>query len=270
MGQHVRDTDWSITPLGDYASWPQSLRSALSLVLNTKGIAALCWGPRQWLLYNDAYGAALGDRHPWTFGRPMPEALPDLAAVLGPPVDEVLATGQGFTIENVSMAIRRHGRDEETVWTYNFSPVQGDQGGFAGVLLLANEMTERRATERRLQDSQDRFVALVKASSEALYAMSPDWGEMRQLTGGGFLADTATSNPNWLADYILPEDQAAVGGAIAEAIRTRNPFRFEHRVRRADGSLGWTASRAVPLLDAEGTVTEWFGAASDITERVRA
>lgn len=64
MGDLVRDTDWSSTALGDYRSWPASLRSALSLVLNTKGIAALYWGPQQWLLYNDAYGLALGDRHP--------------------------------------------------------------------------------------------------------------------------------------------------------------------------------------------------------------
>ena len=112
MGRHVRDVDWSATPLGDYASWPQSLRSALSLILNTKGIAALYWGPQQWLLYNDAYGAVLGERHPWAFGRPMPEALPDLAPVLGPQLAKVLATGEGFATENLSMIMRRNSRDE--------------------------------------------------------------------------------------------------------------------------------------------------------------
>jgi hypothetical protein len=84
MGRRVRDTDWSTTPLGAFSSWPQSLRSALSLVLNTKGVAALYWGPDQWLLYNDAYGQALGDRHPEAFGRPMPEVLIDIAPVLSP------------------------------------------------------------------------------------------------------------------------------------------------------------------------------------------
>ncbi|WP_342214390.1 PAS domain-containing sensor histidine kinase [Pseudomonas sp. CFBP 8758] len=55
----MRDTDWSSTALADYRSWPASLRTSLSLVLNTKGIAALYWGPQQWLLYNDAYGLSL-------------------------------------------------------------------------------------------------------------------------------------------------------------------------------------------------------------------
>ena len=53
-GDIVRTTDWSATPLGDYACWPQSLRSSLSLVRNASGIAALYWGPEQRLLYNDA------------------------------------------------------------------------------------------------------------------------------------------------------------------------------------------------------------------------
>lgn len=58
--------------------------------------------------------------------------------------------------------------------------------------------------------------------------------------------------------------------AIHEAIRTKSIFELEHRVRRVDGTLGWTFSRAVPLLDAKGEIVEWFGAASDVTERKQA
>ncbi|MBD8604918.1 hypothetical protein IFT80_19955 [Pseudomonas sp. CFBP 8771] len=65
MRDVVHDMDWSRTALGDYCSWSASLRTSLSLVLNTKGIAALYWGPQQWLLYNDAYGLSLFERiHP--------------------------------------------------------------------------------------------------------------------------------------------------------------------------------------------------------------
>ena len=156
MGQRVRETDWSQTPLGDFQTWPQSLRLSLSLVLNAKGIAALYWGPEQWLLYNDAYGEALGDRHPWAFGRPMTEVLTDIAPVLGPQVAGVLATGEGFAIENLPMVMRRHGRDEDTVWSYGFSPVQGETGDFAGVLLIATEMTQQVHAERKSRASEAR------------------------------------------------------------------------------------------------------------------
>lgn len=57
---------------------------------------------------------------------------------------------------------------------------------------------------------------------------------------------------------------------IGEAIRTKSPFKLEHRVRRADGTLGWTSSRAIPLLDTTGDIVEWFGTASDITPRKEA
>jgi PAS domain S-box-containing protein len=172
-GEIVRQTDWSVTPLGDYATWPQSLRSTLSLVLNSKNIAALYWGPEQWLLYNDAYSHALGDRHPWAFGRPFKEALSDIAPVLGPQVEQVLATGQGFALENVGMTMHRYGKKEATYWTYSFSPIQGEEGGFAGVLLFANETTKQikaekiasqaRQRHQRSLDNMPGFTAIVKS-----------------------------------------------------------------------------------------------------------
>ena len=57
---------------------------------------------------------------------------------------------------------------------------------------------------------------------------------------------------------------------VDEAMRNKSIFELEHRVLRVDGSLGWTFSRAIPIRNAEGEVIEWFGAASDITERKRA
>ena len=149
------------------------------------------------------------------------------------------------------------------------SPRHFDKNDVSFLQTYANLLAAAVDRLRGLQETR-RAAALVQATSEALYSMSPDWSEMRRLNGGGFLADTEKANPNWLEDYIHPDDQREVTDAIAEAMRNKSPFRFEHRVRLADGSLGWTASRAVPLLDVKGNVTGWFGAASDITERVRA
>jgi PAS domain S-box-containing protein len=128
-----------------------------------------------------------------------------------------------------------------------------------------NEQVAR--TLEQLRVSESRFEALVSSSSEVLYRMSPDWSEMRQLTGGGFLADTEKPNLNWLQEYIHPDDQSHVTAVINEAIHTRSPFKLEHRVVRADGTPGWTLSRAVPLIGAAGEIIEWFGAANDITGR---
>lgn len=111
----------------------------------------------------------------------------------------------------------------------------------------------------------ERLGAYFSASSDVRYRMSPDWSEMRELVGRDFLADTAKTTDRWLVDYLHPADQPHVREAIDEAIRTRSVFELEHRVRRADGSWGWTLSRAVPILDEAGGIVEWFGAASDVT-----
>ncbi len=140
-------------------------------------------------------------------------------------------------------------------------------GGRELILALVQDITERKKAEQKLLDSEKRFRLLTTASSEVLYRMSPDWSEMRQLHSRGFLTNTERANPNWLQEYIYPEDQSHVTSCINEAIRTKSVFELEHRVRRLDGSVGWTFSRAIPLTDKTGEIVEWFGAASDITDR---
>ncbi len=129
------------------------------------------------------------------------------------------------------------------------------------------DVNEHKRVEQDLRESEKRFRALVTASSEILFRMSSDWGEMLQLYSQDFLAPTIEPDREWLLKYIPPEDQHEVTAAIDDAIRRKIVFELEHRVRRADGTLGWTSSRAVPMLDENGEILEWFGAASDITER---
>lgn len=93
---------------------------------------------------------------------------------------------------------------------------------------------------------------------------------MLELEGQGFIADMQTPSRSWLEEYIYSDDRPQVMAAIKQAIAKKMIFELEHRVRRVDGSLGWTLSRAVPLFDADGEIVEWFGAATDITERVQA
>lgn len=117
------------------------------------------------------------------------------------------------------------------------------------------------------REGEARFRAYVEATNDVVYRMSPDWREMRQLQGRNFIPDEAGPNHAWLDKYIRPEDQPHVVAAIERAVQTRSPFELEHPVIRVDGTIGWTFSRAAPLFDEAGNITEWFGTASDITER---
>lgn len=122
-------------------------------------------------------------------------------------------------------------------------------------------------TNKGLSESEERYRALVTATSDVVYRMSPDWSVMRQLEGGGFLSDTGKPISDWMEKYIHPLDRKQVQETVTKAIQEKIIFQLEHRVLLADGSMGWTSSRAVPIMDEKGEITEWFGAASDITAR---
>jgi PAS domain S-box-containing protein len=145
-----------------------------------------------------------------------------------------------------------------------------DADGKKTVLEANRDITERKRAEEELLESEERFRALVTASSDVVYRMNADWTEMRQLRGRNFIKDTEEPNRHWLQEYIHPDDQSRVTAVINEAIRTKSIFELEHRVLRVGGALGWTFSRAIPRLDAKGEIVEWFGAASDITARKQA
>ena len=136
--------------------------------------------------------------------------------------------------------------------------------------VLFTNITQRKRSEEALRKSEEKYRLLGIASSDVIYTMSPDWTQMHQLLGKTFLADANDLNASWLEIYIPPEDQFQVWQVIQEAIRTKSPFELEHHVRRADGTIGWTFSRAIPVLDEQGAIQEWLGAASDITARRQA
>ncbi|WP_436344664.1 ATP-binding protein [Natronorubrum sp. FCH18a] len=178
-------------------------------------------------------------------------------------IDQVLETKEPIRGE----VAFQHAERGRRIYDYIFAPVLNDEGEVEAVAGTTRDITERKEAEEALQESEERFRALVAASSDVVYRMSPDWSEMHHLEGKEFIADTRESTSDWLDRYIHPDDQERVTEAIDEAIRTKSIFELEHQVEQVDGSLGWTFSRAVPMLDEDGDIVEWIGMASDITER---
>ena len=161
-------------------------------------------------------------------------------------------------------------RDEPKWWDVTVSPIRGTEGKVERLLAVSRDVTQRKLDEKILRQSEERFRAMAMASSDLMCRMSPDWREMLQVYDKNLIVDTTLINSNWLEIYVHRDDHPRMLALVGEAIRTKSLFEMEHRVRRADGSWGWMLSRAVPLLDADGEIVEWFGTGSDVTEHKRA
>ena len=134
MGALMRSYDWSKTPLGAVEQWPQSLRSTLSICLNSRFPMAIYWGPDCWLLYNDAWRPIVGNKHPWSLGRPADEVWPEIWDDISPDFAKVFATGEGVFYSDTLLVMHRFGYDEECFFDYTFNPIQGEGGKIDGIL----------------------------------------------------------------------------------------------------------------------------------------
>ncbi|NGM33806.1 PAS domain-containing protein [Methylobacterium sp. DB0501] len=175
----------------------------------------------------------------------------------------------------IEIELLNHKKNGERFWNrLLISPVFDEDGAltyfFASQFDVTLEREHLHNLGEALRRREQMLDALVRSSSEVRYRISADWSRLYQLSGGNFLADTTSASSDWIETYIPAEDRPALRAEIERAIRTKTSYSLEHRVHLADGSVGWASSRAVPVLDGEGRITEWYGAATDITERKRA
>src|SRR6266496_3150230 len=209
------------------------------------------------------------------FGYTAEEAIGKRITLIIPPdrqaeENEILRrVGSGERVDHFeTVRMRKDGTTFDVSVTV--SPLRDSAGTVIGASKVARDISKQKRAEEELRESEERLRALVNASSYVVYRMSPDWSTVRQLDDQGFISATESSTKDWFQKYIHPDDHAKVQEAIENAIRTKSRFELEHRVQRPDGSIGWTLSRAVPRLNEKGEIIEWFGAASDLTQRKQA
>ena len=151
MARLIESFDWSRSPLGPSAQWPQSLKTALNICLRSRFQLAIFWGPKLVFLYNDAERAVIGSLHPYALGKPAPEVLVDMWETVGPMLHQVRNSGEATWSVDQPLMIDRYGLVEEAFFTWSYSPIPDDQGDIGGVLLVTAETTQRVLAERRLR-----------------------------------------------------------------------------------------------------------------------
>ena len=166
MGALMRALDWAKTPLGPISEWPQSLKTALSICLESRFPIVMYWGPEYVVLYNDAYRTILGSKHPWALGQRCRDCWGEIWDTIGPMLDNVVRTGEATWSNDLLLQLERHGYPEECYFSFSFSPVRVETGTIGGVFTAVLETTEEVIGERRLRTLRDLAARGADARSE--------------------------------------------------------------------------------------------------------
>ncbi|WP_298923286.1 PAS domain-containing protein [uncultured Ramlibacter sp.] len=277
MGALMRIRDWRLSPIGEPRNWPQSLKTAVRLLLSSGHPMFIWWGPRLVQFYNDAYRLSIGpERHPGALGQEGRACWDEIWHIIGPQIEQVMS-GRGSTWhENALVPITRNGRREDVYWTYSYSPIDDPLAptGVGGVLVVCTETTQTVQASRRL--------ALEREQLAQLFEQAPSF--MAMLRGPEHRFDLA--NPAYLQ---LVGNRQVVGKTVAEVLPEASEQGYValldevYRSGKAytttgskfllqQGAGGPTVERSLdfvyqPIKDSQGQVTGIFVDGVDVTDR---
>jgi PAS domain S-box-containing protein len=169
IGALMRAKSWTDTRLGAPETWPEALKTAVSICLNSRFPISLWWGPELVMFYNDAWRPILGKtKHPAGLGRPGIESWPEIWDTIGPQFTSVLTRGEATWSDDLLLVLERNNYREEGYFTYSYSPIKHSDGSIGGVFSAITETTERVLGERRLRILRE--LAAQTAESKSVQA----------------------------------------------------------------------------------------------------
>ena len=166
MAMLMRSHDWSLSALGAVETWPQSLKTAIRIILGSRYPMFVWWGQQMTKFYNDAYIPILGKRHPQALGQPASRVWAEIWDTLGPQAEAVLNQGQSTWNQELLLVMERNGYTEETYFTFSYSPEANDDGPVGGVFCACSEDTQRVLSDRRLATLRELAAETVTAKTQ--------------------------------------------------------------------------------------------------------
>ncbi|OAQ38754.1 hypothetical protein A5893_11945 [Pedobacter psychrophilus] len=170
MGKLIRERDWSQTPIGKPETWPQSLRTTLSIVLSSKFPGFIFWGKDLLGFYNDAFRPSLGNegKHPHILGLKGEEAWSETWDIIEPLLSKVYNTGEATWSEDHLIPIFRNNRLEDVYWTFSYSPIFDESDSIAGVLSTCVETTKEVYARKQLQKANQQYFENIMQTPVAM------------------------------------------------------------------------------------------------------
>jgi PAS domain S-box-containing protein len=277
MGALMRAYDWASSPIGETAGWPQSLRTALRILLNTNHPMFIWWGPELIQFYNDAYRQTMGpERHPSALGQRGRECWEEIWPIIGPQIEQIMSGGEATWHEDQLVPVTRFGRLEEVYWTYSFSPIdEGD--GVGGVLVICRDVTrEHQATialrEREAELARVQQIGRIGGLEVDLRTGFRNRRSPEYLLVHGLPPDAVNETHEDWVRRIHPDDRETTEAKFKEAVRAGvREYSVQYRIiRPSDGEVRWISVKSLIERDENGRALRLVGAHTDVTDEVNA
>lgn len=267
----LHSCDWTKSPLGPPQGWSPTLRSVVSLAMDSKFPMFVAWGPELGFIYNDAYAEILADKHPAAFGARFHDIWAEIWDDISPLIQKAMA-GEATWQENLPLIMNRRGYDEQTWFTFSYSSVREPAGEVMGMFCAVAETTGQVLAEAALRESEARAAAITNSIDQMIWSTRPDgfhdfynqrWYEFTGVPQG------STDGEAWNGMF-HPEDREAAWSAWRHSLETGEPYQIEYRLRHRSGQYRWVLGRAQPVRDADGVILRWYGTCTDIEDMVAA
>lgn len=276
MGARMRAFDWSTHSLGPPQEWPQPLRTAMRLLLNTGHPMYIWWGAELFCFYNDAYRQSIGpEQHPGSLGRRGREVWDEIWDIIGPEIEQVMSGGGATWHENALVPITRNGRREDVYWTYSYGPIDDSTAasGVGGVLVVCAETTatvlaekqraEQMLQQRRLFEQAPAFIIVMRGPEHVV----------------DFLNDAhrvVFGSDSWTGKTIREAFPSIKGQgfferldavyATGEVFEARDAEVRYRRTPQAAEEIHYFNFTYAPLFDVNGAISGIFCVGFDVTE----
>src|SRR6195952_87268 len=275
MGALTRAHDWAASPLGPPESWPQSLRTALRILLNTNHPMFIWWGDDLIQFYNDAYRQTMGpERHPSALGQRGRACWQESWDIIGPQIEQVMSGGGATWHENQLVPVTRYGRLEQVWWTYSYSPID-EEDGVGGVLVVCLDVTQQHLATVALRERESELARVqqigriggleVDLRTGFRNRRSPEYLQIH-----GLPPDAANeSHEDWVR-RIHPDDRDAIEKKFRDAVAgIVGEYTVQYRIiRPSDGETRWISVKSTIERDENGRAVRLVGAHTDVTEQV--
>ncbi len=149
-----------------------------------------------------------------------------------------------------------------------YVPWKGKNGRVDGIIMLIRDVTEQRAAERALKESEARFRRIANSAPALMWVTRLD--RTRDFVNDAYMDFLGTDDREYARLYdwrdgIHPDDVERIVAESVAGEASGETFTLEGRFRRGDGEYRWLRSTSSPRFGPDGELVGFIGVATDIT-----